>query len=110
MAIASNKHLRWAYTNQQVNQVQKIRWLFHTIIKSLHHYGAVKRELCDDRTVYYSISPVGQKVLNLTKPVLEEIKNISSPYIEEMRFPDYKKDVVDYTTRNVNADSDMLAK
>ena len=49
-------------------------------------------------------------LLSITKPVLEEIKNISSPYIEEMRFPDYKKDVVDYTTRNVNADSDMLAK
>jgi hypothetical protein len=26
-----------------------------------------------------------------------------------MRFPDYKKDIVDYATRNVIADSDMLA-
>jgi DNA-binding PadR family transcriptional regulator len=89
---------------------RRSQWLFHTIIKSLHRYGLVKRELRDDRTVYYSISPVGQKVLNLSKPVLEEIKNISSSYIQEMRFPDYKKDIVDYATRNVNADSDMLAK
>ena len=26
-----------------------------------------------------------------------------------MRFPSYKKEIVDYATRNVNADSDMLA-
>ena len=26
-----------------------------------------------------------------------------------MGFPAYKKDIVDYATRNVNADSDMLA-
>jgi hypothetical protein len=29
--------------------------------------------------------------------------------IKEMRFPAYKKDIVDYATRNLNADSDMLA-
>jgi Protein of unknown function (DUF2795) len=29
--------------------------------------------------------------------------------IKEMRFPAYKKDIVDHATRNVNADSDMLA-
>src|ERR671926_15858 len=29
--------------------------------------------------------------------------------IKEMRFPAYKKDIVDYATRNVNADSDVLA-
>ena len=29
--------------------------------------------------------------------------------IKEMGFPAYKKDIVDYATRNVNADSDMLA-
>jgi hypothetical protein len=29
--------------------------------------------------------------------------------IKEMRFPAYKKEIVDHATRNVNADSDMLA-
>ena len=29
--------------------------------------------------------------------------------IKEMRFPAYKKDIVDYASRNINSDSDMLA-
>lgn len=82
------------------------------------YQGSSKKQMENGDNLKESISSAEHASIYDTKSINQAIDKTNKEdnfisnavrSIKEMRFPAYKKDIVDYASRNINSDSDMLA-